>query len=417
MQIKSKYCRKYATLAFFLSLFCTINANSQGISFLKTNLQGAFDSAKRANKILFVEIYLNGCPHCAALAPVLEEKKVGDYYNSNFVSIKIEANSDDSRALQQQKNLTYVEFPMFFYFDPLTGQSIHQASPGERPTRAEAIEEVLNHGRDALTPNQRTSNYPTRYAQGDRNITFLINYCRYAKAHKNDKLVAQINNDLAKIIVKPEDLESKVAFYIIQRLINDFDNPIAAYFFKNLDKYRAKYPAKDVTEAGEVITYYTLYGYRGNELDAAKIAQIRQAMVKVGIAKDLASSRTVLKELEALFRIKDTKKATDRLNEHRKIAKLTIQDYAYLTRFFNEKATDNSYVPSLLLWVKDGLQTVKPNERNRQEVAELYLEEGKAYLKIGKKPDAQKSLQEALKIAKAAKIDTKNYTNELTKLK
>ncbi|MCA0230608.1 MAG: thioredoxin family protein [Bacteroidetes bacterium] len=417
MQFRAQHLIKYSLIILLLTLCSTISASSQGINFLKTNLQGAFESAKRANKILFVEVYLNGCPHCAALAPVLEEKKVGDFYNNNFISVKIEANSDDSRYLQQQKNLTYVEFPMFFFFDPVTGQSIHQASPGERPNRAEAIEEVLTHGKDAITPNQRTNNYPNRYAQGDRGMAFLINYCRYAKAHKNDKLVAQINNDLAKIIVKPEDLESKVAFYIIQRLINDFDNPIAVYFFKNLDKYKAKYPAKDVTEAGEVITYYTLYGYRGNELDALKIAQIRQAMVKVGIAKDLASSRTVLKELEALFRVKDTKKATDRLNEHRKIAKLTIQDYAYLTRFFNEKATDNSYISSLLAWVKDGLQTVKPNERNRQEVAELYLEQGKAYLKIGKKTEAQQSLQEALKIAKAAKIDTKNYTNELARSK
>jgi len=45
------------------------------------------------------------------------------------------------------------------------------------------------------------------------------------------------------------------------------------------------------------------------------------------------------------------------------------------------------------------------------------LEQGKAYLKIGKKTEAQQSLQEALKIAKAAKIDTKNYTNELARSK
>lgn len=405
-----------AMASIIVSLIVTSSALGQGINFLGGTFQAATETARRANKVLFVEVYLNGCPHCAALAPVLEEKKVGDYFNSKFVSIKIEANSEDSKMLQQQKGVTYVEFPMFFFLDPASGQIIHQASPGDLPTRAQAIEEVLKHGRDALDTNQRTSNYANRYAKGERDFIFLVNYAKYAKATKNTSKLHQLNNDIAKIVVKPSDLEGQTGFYIIQRLIDDFDNPIAVYFFNHLDKYKAKFPVKDVKEAGETIAYTTLY-VNNKELSSSKVAEIRQALIKLGIAADLASSRTVLKELEAHFREKNTSKAIARLNDHKRVTKLVIQDYAYLVRYFNEKATDNSYVPSLIGWVNDGLKLVKPNERNRSEVAELYLEQSKAYLRVGKKVEAKKSAQEALKIAKSAKIDTKPFVDELAKIK
>lgn len=403
-------------LTIYLLYIVPNNLYGQGVRFLNGNFQNANEIARRENKVLFVEIYLNGCPHCAALAPVLEEKRVGDYFNSKFISIKIEANSDDSKFLQQQKGVTYIEFPMFFFFDPASGQIIHQASPGDLPSREKAIEEVIKHGRDALDTNERTSNYSARYSKGERDFAFLVNYAKYAKATKNTDKLRLINTDLAKILTKPNDLESQTGFYIIQRLIDEYDNPIAEYFFNHIDKYKSKFPAKDVKEAGENIIYSTLY-FSKKELSHKKIVEARQSLVKLGVPADLASSRTLLKELDVLFKSKDTQKAVSRVNEHRRVAKLVVQDYAYLTRLFNEKAPDNSYIPSLLIWVKDGLKGVKSTEKNKQEVAEIYLEQAKALAKISKKAEAKQSAQEALKIAQASKIDITPYRVELSKHK
>lgn len=389
----------------------------QGINFLEGGFNSIADAAKRANKILFVEVYLTGCPHCAALAPILEEKKVGDYFNTHFVSYKVEANSIDSKLLQQQKGITYVEFPLFFFFDPNSGQLIHQAAPNEKPNRAEAIEEVIKHGKDATDPNQRTSAYAGRFAKGDRDLGFLINYGKYAKATKDNDKLWLINQEMGKIIVLPSDLQSPVCFYIIQRLINDLSNPIAAYFFNNLPKYRAKFPAKDIKEAGESILYYTMYGKRANEITASEVGEVRQAFIKLGITPEVAGSRTILKELEAYFRAKATAKATARLNEYRRSAPMVIADYAYLVRYFNEKATDNSYIPSLLIWVNDGIKLTKPTERNSKEVASLYVEQSKALMRIGKKEEAKKAAQTAVNTAKAAKIDAKPYIDELARIK
>jgi hypothetical protein len=393
----------------------------QGIKFEDGNFSQLLNLARQQNKLLMVEIYLNGCPHCAALAPVLQEKKVGDFFNAAFVNTKIEANSTASKELQMQKGLTYPEFPLFFFFDT-NGQLIHQAAPAERPNRTEFINEVLKHGNEALTPALRTSNYPARFAKGERDINFLVNYGKYAKATKDNSRLTQIGAEIAKQFTKPADLESATGFYIISRLINDFQNPMAKHFFANLPKYKkynnAENP-KAVQDAVDGIIYTTLYGQRADKLSSAEIIAMRNVMITPATPAKVVAPRTILKELEAFFREKNTVAATNRLNEYRKLVPMQFLDYSYLVRLFNEKATDNSYVPSLITWVNDGIKLFKASDPNhtKKALADLHAEQAKAYLRIGKKVEAKKAAQEAFNIAKAANIDTKPYADTLAKIK
>lgn len=398
------------SISFFCLLFVS-QVQSQGISFTETNFNQLIQNARQQNKLAFVEVYLNGCPHCAALEPILKEKKVGDFWNPSFVSMKIEANSQVSKELQQAKGITYTEFPLFFFFDT-NGQLIHQSAPSETPNKAAFIQEVIQLGNEALTPQLRTSNYAARFAKGDRDLGFLINYAKYSATTKNDVRLTELNTEIGKIVTQPTDIESKVGFYILSRLINDFKNPMAQYFFAHIPKFKIHNTAeapKAVQEAGEHIIHSTLYGKRAAQLSSQEIVQMRKGMEKLGLPAKTAAQRTLLKELEAHFREKNTPAATARLNEYKKTIKLEFLDYAYLIRYFNEKATDNTYIPSLLVWCQDALALVKPNERNRKDVADIYFEQAKAFQRAGKKQEAKKALDTAIGIAKNAKIDTAPY--------
>lgn len=393
----------------------------QGIKFEEGSFSQLLTTARQQNKLLMVEVYLNGCPHCAALAPVLQEKKVGDLFNAAFVNTKIEANSTTSKELQMQKGLTYPEFPLFFFFDG-NGQLVHQAAPAEQRDRTAFINEVLKHGNEALTPTLRTSNYAARFAKGERELNFLVNYGKYAKATKDNARQTQIANEIAKAFTKPADLESPSGFYIISRLINDFQNPMAKHFFANLPKYKKYNTAenpKAVQDAVDGIIYTTLYGQRTDKLSSAEVIAMRNAMIQMGTPAKEVAPRTLLKELEAHFREKNTAAATNRLNEYRKLVPLQFQDYSYLVRYFNEKATDNSYVPSLVNWVNEGVRSFKPTDPNhtKKALADLHAELAKAYLRVGNKAEGKKAAQEAFNVAKAANIDTKPYTDTLAKMK
>ncbi len=398
-----------------LPLFFTgQNVLSQGIYFQEKDIDQLAAVAKQQGKSVFVEIYLKGCPHCEALAPVLEEKKVGDYFNPKFVSAKYEANTPLSKALQEKKKLHYPEFPLFFFFDA-EGSLIHQASPSDKPTRPEFIEEVLHHASDALSPATRTSSYAARYQQGDRNLDFLINYAKYAKTTRDTLQTIALANEFGKIFTQPTDLESPYGFYIISRFINDFNNPMAQYFFRHLDTYRSKHGAKESQQAGENILFQSLYGKNSDALPSTEVVAMRKAMESLGVAPNVAGMRTILKELEAYFREKNTAAATTRFDEYQTDNFLRTTDYAYLVRFFNEKAPDNSYAQKLISWTDKALKAVRTDEQSKPEVAELHREQSEAYLRLGKKEEGKKAAEKGLAAAKIAKEKTETYEKQLGK--
>ncbi len=99
---KSQIGRVMFLLLLFILGWGTLSF-AQGIRFQEKSIDELVAEAKSQDKLVFVEIFLTGCSHCEALAPVLDEKKVGDFYNATFVSAKYEANSPLSKALQETK--------------------------------------------------------------------------------------------------------------------------------------------------------------------------------------------------------------------------------------------------------------------------------------------------------------------------
>lgn len=408
---------KIGQISFLLLLFILkINSATfaQGIHFQEKSINELVAEAKSQRKLVFVEIFLQGCSHCEALVPVLGEKKVGDFYDSTFVSAKYEANSLLSLDLQKNKKIVYSEFPLLLFFDA-SGQLIHQATPAEKPTRPEFIQEVLRHGHDALSPQTRTSGYPARYAQGERNLDFLISYAKYAKTTRDTTQLMAIANEFGKIFALPADLESPVGFYIVSRFIDDVQNPMATYFFGHLDTYRSKFGAQPTQQAGESVLYKSLYGKQTNSLPSADVVAIRKAMESLGTPALVASQRTILKELEAYFRENNTAAATARFDAYRTSNTLKIVDYAYFVRFFNEKAPNNSYATSLVGWVNDALKPIKPIALNRAEIAELYREQSEAYWRLGKKVEGKKAAEKAVAIAEIVKEKLETYDKQLAK--
>ncbi|GAB3894740.1 thioredoxin family protein [Spirosoma agri] len=395
----------------------TKQGSTTGVHFLTGSLQQAIAAAKTARKPLFIEVYLTGCPHCEALAPILNETPVGNFYNANFISWKTEANSQESKTLQNTKGIAYLEFPVLLFLDS-GGNVIHLATPSERTNKQEFIDQVIQLGRTALNPQQRTAGYAARFQAGERNLNFLIDFAKHCKTIKDTAQLHQITDALNTLLVLPQDRTSLIGFYVLQRLTDDIDSPLATYFFTHLNEFSAKYQAKDVKEAGEGIIFKTLYGPKGDTYPAAKVVQMREYMVALGVPANEAAPRTLLKELDAHLRARNTTAAVERFNEYRQqIPTLKLPDYAYLMHYFNEKATDNTYLSSMPIWAADGLKLIEPGQQNTKQVADLYYELALAYQKMGQKTEALAAAQKGVDIARKAKLDTKRYEEQVASLK
>jgi Thioredoxin-like len=397
---------KTVRFTFFL-LFIAQLSWSQGIKFLPGTFAEMQALAKKTNKNLFVEVYLNGCPHCKAIEPVLMEKTVGDFYNKNFISWKTEANSEQSTAMQKTKNITYTEFPLFFFFDP-QGNLIHQAAPTEKHTRAEFIQEVLKHGKDALNPEQRTSNYDSRWMKGDRDLTFLILYGKYSKATKNIDRLFEITEYCGEIFKLKDDLEHEIGFFIIKSFACDVQNNMGQYFFANLPNYISKFPLKDVGEAVHNVAMASMYAKNFEKTTSTQIEQFRTAYIATGVSEKDADLRVISKLIEADLRENQVNRAIGRVDLFNQ--KYPMVEYmAYFVRYFNDVAKDDSYIPSLIQWAANAQKVAKLPE-NAPQLNDISYELARAYLRINKKAEAQQALAESLKHATAAKADTKRHT-------
>ncbi|GAB4021725.1 hypothetical protein GCM10028808_67470 [Spirosoma migulaei] len=411
----------FSLLAFFTSPLITYGQASvnpkPGIRFLPGTFQSAVVAAKTARKPLAVEVYLTGCPHCEALAPILAEKAVGDYFNANFVNWKVEANAPESVALQKEKGIAYPEFPLLLFFDS-QGNLIHVATPAEQTSKPAFIEEVISAGRTALNPAQRTAGYAARFEAGDRDLGFLINYGKYCKVRKDNAQLHAISDAVGNLLQSPGQMKSPAGFYCLQRLVDDIDNPLAVYFFSHLSEFTAAFPVKDVKEAGEGVVFRSLYGMNGDQNPLQKIVQMRTYMIALGVPANEAAGRTLLKELDAHLRAKSTPGAVQRFNEYRAQNKaIGIADYAYLMHYFNEKATDTSYLKEMPVWAADGLNVAPADGKMSQQVADIQYELAVAYQKMGQKAEAYKQAQQGLDTARKAKLDTKRYEEQVASLK
>lgn len=90
--------------------------NRKGMKFEKTNLDEAIKKAQKVNKLVFVDCYTNWCVPCLRMAKeVFTNPEVGEFYNKNFVNVKIDMESKEGNKIQ--KKFKIEGFPTLLYLD------------------------------------------------------------------------------------------------------------------------------------------------------------------------------------------------------------------------------------------------------------------------------------------------------------
>jgi len=71
------------------------NIKGDGIEFLQLSYEAALKLAKDSKKPLFIDCYTVWCGPCKMLsARTFTDKEVGDFFNANFINIKVEMERD-----------------------------------------------------------------------------------------------------------------------------------------------------------------------------------------------------------------------------------------------------------------------------------------------------------------------------------
>ncbi|QKZ13086.1 thioredoxin family protein [Spirosoma sp. KUDC1026] len=376
-----------------------------GINFQATPVDRVFQEARRMGKPVFVEIYSPTCHVCQSFVPTLADSRVGKFYNDKFVSTKLDIALPTTQTFLTKQQLFVPSLPLFLYFDPKQNL-LHFAMSNN------STDEVIRHGTNALTPASRSQTMKSRFQQGERNPNFLIDYAMFARITKDTTANIVAMNEYARQ-QQPATYASQTNWLALQKLVLDYENPIFEYMLGHLDAYRKAYGAQPTQQVAENILMSSLYSSRGAQYPAAKIIEIRQDLAKVGIDPKVAANRTLLPEVNAFFRAKQTAKAIDRMDKQVTANSFSVPEYIYISRLFNRNSPDDSDVPTVVKWVNKGL-ALKPNAK---EQADLYYELAEAYRRGGKTADAQKAAQKSMEQAQASRSDTRRNVEQMGKLK
>jgi thioredoxin-related protein len=146
--------------------------------------------AKQENKYLFVDCFTTWCGPCKYMAgTVFPQQKVGDFFNKNFVNVKVQIDQtaqdneevknwyDDAQKISKEYSVR--AYPTFLIFSP-QGELVHQIVGG-----GEADDFMARAGK-ALKPETQYFTLVKKYKAGEKSPEFLKNLA-YAAADAYDE--------------------------------------------------------------------------------------------------------------------------------------------------------------------------------------------------------------------------------------
>ncbi len=235
-----KHLRKLTTeIAFFLSLINYGFAQNRSINFEKENFENTKEIAKKSDKIIFIDGYAPWCIPCKEMdKKVFTNDAVADFYNKNFLNIKINMESEEGKKIKELFSVK--AYPTFLYING-KGKLIHKASGGLKP------EKFVNLGEEALNPKTQLAAFNEKYEKGNRDSEFIYEYLK--KLERADIDCENISKDYFKT-QKEEDFTSKINWNIlfINECKTDIDSKAFNYLIKNKTKFDEIYTADSVDE-------------------------------------------------------------------------------------------------------------------------------------------------------------------------
>ena len=154
--------------ALFLSVCGQLYAQNEGVNFVEgKTFAEALQMAKASNKLLFVDCYTSWCGPCKMMATkVFTQKKVGDYFNKEFICIKVDMEKGEGPDLH--KRFTVRAYPTFLFIDG-DGNEVNRIVGG---SDADKFLKTVQDGVGAKSMKTMTA----RYEAGERDTAFLRKY-------------------------------------------------------------------------------------------------------------------------------------------------------------------------------------------------------------------------------------------------
>lgn len=252
----------------------SISAQTTGINFFHGTWAETVAKAKAENKLIFIDFYTQWCGPCLNMAEtVFVLPTVGDFYNSNFVNAKIDA--ENGEGINLSKKYQVRSFPTYMFVDPNTEEAIHRSS--SRQTG----EQFIVTGQGAITPTKRSFYLVDQYNKGNRDRELMIDYINYHHSIYQRKAV---NKAFSELIQGGAKLTDPQIWNVYVDVISGMDNPYLKEVSGNYSEFCKLFGKKAVdaklakeTTYGDLSELDQLCDFEGKDFNI-KMIRINQAL-------------------------------------------------------------------------------------------------------------------------------------------
>ncbi|MEY4935157.1 MAG: hypothetical protein RIS64_1516 [Bacteroidota bacterium] len=200
----------------------------QGIDFFHGTFAQAVEKAKKEDKLVFMDAFAEWCGPCKRMAAtVFKEEKVGNFFNQNFVNVKMDMEKGEGQALSGRFNVS--AYPTLLFING-KGELV-QAGVGGLMS-----EEFLNLAKNALSKADNAKDLEKEYVSGKREPDFMVRYVR--SLNRSGKSSLKVVNDFLQ---KNPDFNHAAVLKVIYEGTTQADSKVFDLLLKHSTKIKALY--------------------------------------------------------------------------------------------------------------------------------------------------------------------------------
>ena len=227
---------------------------AQGIEFFKGSWEEALVKADQEDKLIFVDAYAKWCGPCKRMAKnVFTQAAVGEYFNSNFINMKLDM--EEAESDEFKKSFKVSAYPTLFFIDG-------KENLVKRAVGGKSVQLLLQLGKDVIKSYDRSGDYAEKYESGDRSYDLVLAYVK--ALNKADKPSQKIANDFIR--ENPSLSNNELSTLLYESLVAA-DSRIFDLFVENRSQIEALYSKEKVDEKIEAACWSTVYNAVEFEVD------------------------------------------------------------------------------------------------------------------------------------------------------
>lgn len=177
-------------IALLFSFTFILGQAQEGIEFFHGTFDEAKEQAEKEGKLIFMDAYTTWCGPCKRMAAkVFPDKTVGEFFNRNFINLKMDMEKGEGKTLRKTYKVS--AYPTLLFLSS-NGDVVYETK-GARDANG-----LIALGKKALLPNESDlRKLETQWNDGDRDVAFLQKYIKVKAAlgeDYNEALQSYIDN-------------------------------------------------------------------------------------------------------------------------------------------------------------------------------------------------------------------------------